>query len=91
MGGGEEAASKRKCDAEPAKRVRPFLARPLSGAMLAASAMPPRHSAGEAAVEMAADRARRPGKWRRFAREKFFGRRRPRVRILQRRQRLGIE
>ena len=50
-----------------------------------------RHSAGEAAVGIAADRARRPGKRRRFAREQFLGRRRRRVRILQRRQRLGIE
>src|SRR5262249_13566464 len=50
-----------------------------------------RHSAGEAAVEIAADRSRRPRKWRRFAREQFLGRHRRRVRILQWRQRLGIE
>ena len=50
-----------------------------------------RYGAGEAAVEITADRARWPGKRRRFAREQFFGRRRRRVRILQRRQRLGIE
>src|SRR6516162_10059108 len=49
------------------------------------------HSPGEATVEIAADRARRPRKRRRFAREQFLGRRRRRVRILQRRQRLGIE
>src|SRR5262249_10056591 len=47
-----------------------------------------RHSASEAAVEIA---ARRPGKWRRFACEQFFGRRRGPARILQWRQRLGIE
>src|SRR5262249_36334968 len=50
-----------------------------------------RHSAGEAAAEIAADRARRPWKRRRFARKQFLGRRRWRVRIFQRRQRLGIE
>ena len=50
-----------------------------------------RYGAGEAAIEIAADRARRPGKRCRFAREQFFGRRRRRVRILQRWQRLGIE
>jgi hypothetical protein len=50
-----------------------------------------RHGAGEAAVEIAADRVRRPGKRRRFARKQLLGRRRRRVRILQRRQRLGIQ
>src|SRR5262249_30004738 len=49
------------------------------------------HSAGEAAVEITADRARRPGKRRRLTREQFLGRRQRRIRILQRRQRYGIE
>jgi hypothetical protein len=49
------------------------------------------HGPGEAAIEIATDRARRRGKWRRFACEQFLGRRRRRVRILQWRQRLGIK
>jgi hypothetical protein len=50
-----------------------------------------RYGAGEAAGGIVADRARRSAQRLRFAREQFFGRRRRRVRILQRRQRLGIE
>jgi hypothetical protein len=50
-----------------------------------------RYGAGEAAVEITADRAWRSGKRRRFAREQFLGRRRRGVRIFERRQRLGIE
>src|SRR6516164_10321279 len=49
-----------------------------------------RRAAGEAAVAIGADRVCRTRKWRRFAREQLLGRRRG-VRMLQRRQRLGIK
>jgi hypothetical protein len=44
-----------------------------------------RDGAGEAAVEITAEHARRSGRRRRFAREQFLGRRRSRVGIFQRR------
>ena len=50
-----------------------------------------RHRAGEAAVGIGADRPRRTGKRRQLAAEQILGRRRRRIRIGERRQRLRIE